>query len=276
MPKINVSPNVEKLHKCPKYKGSGFVPHGRRKQVIMQPEYQGIIDAVTVLAATAAGRDKQIADLQAQVAELSKPKSVTISNIQAAMPETLWYEARDASAPKTGPHGNVTIVPGNPATADFRPIVLASGHSDNCYNLFRLYSQLTPDQKALLEIAKNFSISFDYMFDPLGNVQAGEGDYQIRKSSGVVINVGPQLLPTAGGWIIRGFDYVRKTWVPLGAKANVTTGKPIHLEIQATCDDKVVQFTQVIVDGVASPVTFSHPTSMSTLGQPYINAAFQL
>lgn len=276
MRKINLSPNVEKLHKCPRCKGSGFVPHGRGKKTVMKQEFQKIIDDATAASVLADQQDQKIADLQAQLAAALGPKPVVISNIQAGMPETLWYEARDASAPKTGPHGTVSIVPGSPATADFHPIVLASGHSDNCYNLRRLYPTLTADQKATLETAKSFSISCDYLFDPMASVQAGELDYQIRKSNGVVINVGPQLLPSGGGWQVRGFDFINKGWVPLGAKAPVIPGKPTHLELYATCDDKVVQFTKVVVDGVTTPVTFSHPTSMSTLGQPYCNAAYQL
>ena len=242
----------------------------------MKPEYQKIIDDATAAAQLSDQQDAQIAALRQQIADLTAPKVVTLSNIQAVAPETLWYEARDASAPKTGPHGTVTIIPGSPATADFHPIVLASGHSDNCYNLRRLYPTLTPSQRAIMETATHFTISCDYLLDPLANVQAAELDYQIRKSSGVVINIGPQLLPVTGGWIIRGFDFVKKVWVPLGAKATVTPGKPIHLEIQATCDDKTVQFTEVIVDGVATPTTFSHPVSQSTTGQPYCNAAYQL
>jgi len=275
MPKINVSPNVEKLRKCPKCHGSGFVPHGRRKQANMKPEFQKIIDDATAASALADQQDQKIADLQAQLAAALGPKPVVISNIQAGMPETLWYEARDASAPKTGPHGTVNIVPGSPAVADFRPMNLG-GQSDNVYCLRRLYPTMSADERAIMETAKSFSISCDYLFDPLSSVQAGELDYQIRKSNGVVINVGPQLLPSAGGWQIRGFDFMNKDWVPLGVKAMVTPGKPTHLEVYATCDDKVVRFTKVIADGVTTPVTFSHPVSQSTTGQPYCNAAYQL
>jgi hypothetical protein len=268
---------VQRFVKCPRCHGHGEVPVGRtRKGVVMKPEYQAIVDATQKASDLDDAKDKQIADLQSKLAAATAPKIVTLSNIQSVAPETLWYEARDASAPKTGPHGTVNVVPGNPATANFHPIVLSSGHSDNCYNLRRLYPTLNADQKAILETATKFSISCDYSMDPLASVQAVELDYQIRKSSGVVINVGPQLLPSAGSWIIRGFDFVNKHWVPLGAKAVVTPGKPIHLEIQATCDDKVVQFMQVIVDGVATPVTFSHPVSQDTKGQPYCNAAYQL
>jgi hypothetical protein len=274
MPRINVASNVEKLHKCPRCKGSGFVPHGRRKKAIMKSEYQAIIDATQRASDLDDAKDQQILDLQAQLAAL-KPKSVTLANIQTSMPETLWYEARSPNAPKSGPHGTVTITPGSPATADFHPVNLG-GQSDNCYNLFRLYPQLTADQKSLLETATQFSISCDYLFDPLASVQAGELDYQIRKSSGVVINVGPQLLPIPGGWSIRGFDYVRKVWVPLGVKAAVIPTKPTHLEVYATCDDKTVQFTRVVVDGISSSTSFSHPVSQSATSQPYCNAAYQL
>lgn len=242
----------------------------------MNPTCQQITDLAASINDQLAQKDQAIALLQQQVADLSKPQPVVISNIQAVMPETLWYEARDASAPKTGPHGTISIVPSNPATVDFRPIRIDGIHTDNCYCLRRLYSTLTSAQKATLETAKEFSLSCDYLFNPLANVQAGELDYQIRKSSGVVINIGPQLLPTSRGWMIRGFDFVNKDWVPLGVKASVIPTKPTHLELYATCDDKVVQFTRVVVDGISSPVTFSHPTSMSAPGQPYINAAFQL
>src|SRR5580765_1102721 len=275
--------NVQKMRKCPTCHGHGEVPYGRRKKDFMKPEYQKIIDDATAASTLADQQDQLIAKLQQQIADLTAPKVVTISNIQSVMPETLWYEARDASAPKTGPHGTVTIVPRSPATADFHPIVLASGHSDNCYNLRRLYPTLTAAEKAIMETATKFSISCDYIFDPLSSVQAGELDNQYRKSNGVVINIGPQLLPVAGGWLVRGFDFVNKNWVPLGVKASVTPGKPTHLEVYATCDDKVVQFTRVVVDGVSTPVTFSHPTGISRdkngvviTGQPYANAAYQL
>lgn len=275
MPRINLSPNVEKLHKCPRCKGSGLVPYRRRKKDFMVPEIQKIIDAANAASALVDQQNQQIAKLQQQIADLTAPKVVTLSNIQSVMPETLWYEARSPGSPKTGPHGTVTIVPGSPATADFHPVNLG-GPSDNVYCLFRLYPTLTPAQRQVMETATKFSISCDYAMDPLTSVQAVELDYQIRKSNGVVINVGPQLLPISGGWIIRGFDYVKKDWEPLGVKAVVTPGRPIHLELQATCDDKVVQFTKVIVDGVETPVTFSHPVSMSLTGQPYCNAAAQL
>jgi len=268
--------NVQKMRKCPRCNGHGEIPYGRRKKEFVKPEFQKIIDDATAAAALADAQDQQIAALKQQIAELTAPKVVTISNIQSVMPETLWYEARSPGSPKTGPHGTVAIVPGSPATADFKPTKLVGGESDNVYCLRRLYSTLTSDQKSLMETAKNFSISCDYIFDPLANVQAGELDYQIRKSNGVVINIGPQLLPITGGWVIRGFDYVKKVWIPLGVKATVTAGKPTHLQLDATCDDKTVQFTQVIVDGVATPVTFSHPVSQSTTNQPYCNAAYQL
>lgn len=242
----------------------------------MRQEIQKIIDAANAAGTVADAQDQQIAQLKQQIADLTAPKVATISDIQAVAPETLWYEARSPGAPKTGPHGTVTIVTGSPATADFRPVKLASGDSDNCYNLRRLYPTLTPAQRTTLETASKFSIGCDYMMEPLASVQAVELDYQIRKSSGVVINVGPQLLPITGGWIIRGFDYVNKKWVPLGATAKPQPGKMIHLEVAATCDDKTVQFTSVTVDGVVTPVTFSHPVSQSTTGQPYCNAAYQL
>jgi hypothetical protein len=117
----------------------------------------------------------------------------------------------------------------------------------------------------------------------MASVQAAELDNQYRKSNGVVINIGPQLLPVAGGWIVRGFDYVNKVWVPLGVKANVIPGKATHLEVYATCDDKVVQFTKIVVDGITTPTNFSHPIGISKdkngvviTGQPYANGAFQL
>jgi hypothetical protein len=220
---------------------------------------------------------QQITTLQKQVADLTAAAGiVTISEIQAVMPEQLWYEARSASSPKTGPHGTVTVTPGAPATADFHPVVLADKSSDNVYLLRRLYSTLTAAQKLIMETATKFSISCDYMFDPLASVQAGELDYQIRKSDGTVINVGPQLFPSAGSWQLRGFDFVKKSWVALGVTAKPTPGKMIHIEIQATCDGKTVQFVQVIVDGTATPVAFSHPVTMDVKGQPYCNAAWQL
>lgn len=267
--------NVQKMRKCPKCHGSGEVPYGRKRKDFVRPEIQKIIDDAAVAGNIVDAQDALIVQLKQQIADLTAPKPVAIAQIQAVMPETLWYEARSPGAPKTGPHGTITIAPGSPATADFHPVNIG-GQSDNVYCLRRLYSTLTAAQRSIMETAKSFSISCDYLFDPLASVQAGELDYQIRKSSGVVINIGPQLLPQSGGWIVRGFDYINKDWIPLGVKAMPQPGKMIHLELDATCDDKIVQFTSVAVDGVITPVTFNHPVSMSTAGQPYINAAYQL
>lgn len=240
----------------------------------------GITQAQADLIMAAAldeAKDTQITTLTRQVADLTAAaSSVTLTGIQSAMPETLWYEARSAGAPKTGPHGTITIIPGSPATADFHPVKLAGGQSDNVYCLSRLYPRLMPMQRAIMETATKFIISCDYMLSPLASVQAAELDYQIRKSNGTVINVGPQLIPDGLSWQVRGFDFVKKSWVPLGVKASPSAGKTTHLEVSATCDGKIVQFTQVVVDGVVTPVTFSHPVTMDKTGAPYINAAYQL
>lgn len=230
---------------------------------------------------TILGLQKDVSDMTITAFELmSKFKhlqnKVTIVGIQAMVPETLWYEARSAGAPKTGPHGTVLIKPGSPATADFHPVVLPGNQSDNCYNLQRLYSKLTGEQKTALEQATEFTISCDVALDPLVNVQAFELDYQPRKSSGVVINVGLQILGSASSWQVRLFDYVNKDWVPVGAKVTPKAGILTHVEVSAVCDDKVVQFISVGVDKITTPVTFSHPVSMSILNSPYLNAAYQL
>jgi len=216
---------------------------------------------------------KQVKDLTNQLAQAKR--LVKLSNIQAIQPtDVLWYEARSASAPKTGPHGTVTISIGEPAVVDFHPIVIDGKNSDNVYCLRRVYSYLTHDQQAILETAKQFSIGCIVALNPLANVQAFEWDYQVRKSSGVVINVGLQLLPDG---TLRGFDYVKKDWVQLGPKVNLVTATPITIEVDATTDDSVVQFNQVVTNGVATPVTFSHPTTpTSVLNNPYFNCAYQL
>jgi len=234
--------------------------------------------------ATLLALQKENSDLKQQIADMQKPKVVKILNIQSVAPETLWYEARSPGSPKTGPHGTITIVPGSPATADFHPMKLAGSESDNCYNLRRMYGDRTDEEKLILETATKFSMACDWMLDPLSNVQAAELDFQTRKKTGVVINIGPQLLPDGkGGWSMRGFDFINKGWVPLGVKANPKPGIPIRIQVDATCDDKTVQFTQILLDGVAFPVNFSHPTGISKdqkgnviTGAPYINAAYQL
>lgn len=220
--------------------------------------------------------NQTIVALQKQIADLTPAKSVTLSDIQAVAPETLWFQARSAGAPKTGPHGTITIAPGSPATADFHPVKLAGGHSDNVYCLRRLYPTLTPDQKAALEAATKFNVGCDVALDPLASAQAFELDYQIRKSDGVVINVGLQLVPAGTGWQLRGFDFVKKDWEPIGAKVTPKAGTLVHIEVSATCDGKTVQFVQVIADGATTPVTFNHPVSQSTKGAPYLNCAYQL
>lgn len=220
-----------------------------------------------------------LVDTQAQVKDLTTKltqtkRLVKLQNIQAIQPtDVLWYEARSANAPKTGPHGTILISVGEPTTADFHPIVLDGKNSDNVYCLRRVYNYLTHDQQAILETAKQFSIGCTVSLNPLSNVQAFEWDYQIRKSSGVVINVGLQLLPDG---TLRGFDYVKKDWEQLGPKINLVTATPITIEIDATTDDSIVQFNQVVTNGVATNVTFSHPVSNSIPNSPYINCAYQL
>lgn len=214
---------------------------------------------------------QQLSDANKQLA-LAK-NWVTLQNIQTVMPEQLWYEARDASAPKTGPHGTVNISVGEPATFDFHPIVLPSGHSDNVYCLWRRYPYLTRSQKTSLETATNFSMSDIISLDPLANVQAAEWDYQIRKSNGIVINVGMQLLPDG---TLRAFNFVTKDWEQLGHKINLVNASPNAFRVDATSDDKIVQFTKVIVNDIETAVTYSHPTtSTNVLNNPYFNCAKQ-
>jgi hypothetical protein len=212
--------------------------------------------------------------LNKQIIENSDLKGkVTLRNIQSVQPETLWYEARSANAPKTGPHGTVAIRLGEPAIADFRPVVLDGKNSDNIYCLNRRYNYLTPAEKLIMEQASKFSVGCTVSLDPLANVQAFEWDYQIRKSSGVVINVGLQLLPDG---TLRGFHFVKKDWEQLGPKVNLITAKPITIEVDATSDDLNVQFTQVVTDGVVTALTFNHPVSKDIVNSPYFNCAYQL
>ena len=53
-------------------------------------------------------------------------------------------------------------------------------------------------------------------------------------------------------------------------------GTPIAVMIEATCDDKIVQFTQATVDAKVMPVTLSHPVSADAKNSPYCRAAYQL
>jgi hypothetical protein len=228
-----------------------------------------------------AAKDAQIADLQKQISDLkSSSKTVTISGIQAVQPEILYYEARSANAPRTGPHGIVTLALGEPTVADFRPVVVQTPdgvrHSDNAYLLSRKYPTLTQAQKDIMELATQFSVGCDVGLNPLSSVQDFEWDYQIRKSNGVLINVGLQLHPEGSGWQLRGFDYVSKKWVPLGAYATPVAGKSNTISVSATCDGLLVKFTAVKIDGKDVPVSFSHPITMDKLNAPYCNCAYQL
>jgi len=279
MPRINVSPNVEKLRKCPRCRGSGFVPYRRRKQDFMVPEIQKIIDDANAASALVDQKDQQIASLQKQIADLKnppKPKLVTLSSIQTVAPkQQYWYEARSAGDPKTGPHGTATILSGEPAVVDFHPVNLG-GPSDNVYLPREMYATLSPDERLLLETATKFSIACTWLVDNWAAPQALELDYQIRKSSGVLINIGLQFIPLGGSWTLRGFDYVGRAWISMIGGITPKAGVPIAVKIEATCDDKVVQFTQATVDAKVMPVTLSHPVSADTKGSPYCRAAYQL
>jgi hypothetical protein len=244
----------------------------------MDPVLQPVSDkldnqsaAITTLQLQTQSLESQVANLTSQ---LNNVGTVVISNIQAGKPETLWYEARSASAPKTGPHGTVNITPGNICTADFHPISLPNNQSDNCYNLYRLYPTLTPIQKAILEAATKLSVGYviDSIYPSVSSMQAVELDYQIRKSSGVVINIGLQLLPDG---TLRVFDFVNKAWEAVGPKVTFGTSR-ISLRLNATCDNQNVKFTSVTVNDVDQPISLSHPTSKDTTLNPYFNTAFQL
>ena len=127
-----------------------------------------------------------------------------------------------------------------------------------------------------METAKNFSISCTWLVDNWAAPQALELDYQIRKSSGVLINIGLQFIPLGNSWFLRGFDYVGKKWVAMATSKPPQPGVPIAVGVEATCDDKVVQFMRVLIDGVPTNVNLSHPVSADAKGSPYLRAASQL
>lgn len=220
----------------------------------------------------------QIAALQQQIADLT-PKSVTLSNIQKIMPESqpsdnalgLWYVARSQGAPKTGPHGTVSVTTGGITVVDFKPVNLG-GQSDNVYCLVRKYPGLSDAEKAMMETAGKFSIGCPVILDPLTSVQAFEWDYQIRKSNGVRLNVGLQMLPDG---TLRAYT-PGANWTALGPKAKILSGVPVTIRVNATCDDKLVRFTEVMINDVATPVNFSHPVTPDKPGAPYLNVAYQL
>lgn len=253
---------------------------------IATDEAQIAADAATHAAdqATIAADETTIAKDEDTIAALTPRPVVTITGIQTVLPEKasdgslgLWYEARSAGAPKTGPHGSINVTVGEPAVDDFHPVALASGSSDNVYLLRRLYPTFSDLQKQILETARFFSIGCKVSLQPLANVQAFELDYQIRKSNGVVIEIGGQLLPDG---TLRAFDYVKKVWVALGPKIDLSSmaslDYPVEILIEATCDDKTVTFISVSVNGQKFQVTLSHPVTATTvLNSPYCNAARQ-
>lgn len=242
----------------------------------MKPEYQVIIDAVTKASDLDDAKDQQIVQLKQQIAELTKPKVVTLSSIQSVVPpKQYWYEARSQNDPHTGPHGTATITPGEPAVIDFHPVNLG-GPSDNVYLPREMYATLSAEERAILETASKFSIGCTWLVDNWQAPQALELDYQIRKSSGVLINIGLQFIPIMGTWQLRGFDFVAKKWVTMMASKPPQPGVPISVAVEATCDDKVVQFTRVLIDGVSTNVNLSHPVSIEVKASPYCRAACQL
>ena len=184
--------------------GHGFVPHGRRKQEFVRPEVQKIIDDASAAGAVVDAQDQLITQLKQQIADLTKPKAVTLSGIQIVAPQKqYWYEARSQNDPHTGPHGTATILSGEPAVVDFHPVNLG-GPSDNVYLPREMYATLSPAERLLMETAKNFSIGCTWLVDNWQAPQALELDYQIRKSSGVLINIGLQFIPLGGSWTLGG------------------------------------------------------------------------
>lgn len=265
---------VQRFIKCPKCHGHGEVPAGRTRRNRMKPEYQAIIDATTKASDLDDAKDKQIADLQAKLDALT-PKMVTLASVQKTMPGIFWYEARSKNDPHTGPHGTVTIVPGEPATADFHPVNLG-GPSDNVYLPVNKYPTLSDAEKTLMESALKFSIGCDWLVNDWSAPQALELDYQIQKVSGILINIGLQFIRIGSSWILRGFDYVNGNWVPLVGGITPTPGKPVSVKIEATCDDKTVTFTQVTIDGKVSPVSLNHLVTLQPKGKPECRVAWQL
>lgn len=242
----------------------------------MIPEIQKIIDDATAAAAVVDGLKAEIVTLQQRIADLTRPKVVTLASIQTVAPQRqYWYEARSAGDPHTGPHGTATILSGEPAVVDFHPVNLG-GPSDNVYLPREMYATLSAEERATLEVATKFSIGCTWLVDNWAAPQALELDYQIRKSSGVLINIGLQFIPLGGSWFLRGFDYVNSKWVSMTGGITPKAGIPISITVSATCDDKTVQFTNVIVDSTVTPVAISHPVSTEVKASPYIRAAYQL
>jgi hypothetical protein len=244
----------------------------------MKPEYQAIVDAVTNVSNLDDAKDQLIIQLKQKIADLTPPtpKIVTLSSIQAVKPDNqYWYQARSQNDPHTGPHGTATITPGEPTAVDFHPVNLG-GPSDNVYLPREMYSTLTPAERLIMETASKFSIGCTWLVDNWASPQALELDYQIRKSSGVLINIGLQFIPQGSSWFLRGFDFVGKKWVQMTGGISPKSGTAIAVGIEATCDDKTVQFTRVLIDGNPTPVTLSHPVSTDQKGSPYCRAAYQL
>ena len=221
--------------------------------------------------------ESQVASLQDQIANMPKP-IVTIPHIQVLPVDKekdgstgLWYAARSAGAPRTGPHGKVTCSMTEPSVDLFQPTNIAP-HSDNVYLLARLYPSFTADQKSLLESAASFTIGCSLTVDTPASVQQLELDMQARFSSGAIANFGFAWQPDGDTFL---FDYVGKKWVGTAVKIPMPANTPTSILLKATCDGKVVAFTELVAGGVSNPLNFSHPVTMDKPGAPYFNVARQ-
>jgi hypothetical protein len=199
------------------------------------------------------------------------PTGVTLSHIQLTAPEMLWYEARSASAPKTGPHGTIVCSNLEPSIDNFKPVNLG-GSSDNVYLLNRLYPGFNTSQQAIFVKATKFSIGATFSVDKPSNVQQLELDMQFRWGSGVLVNMGFAWQPNGSMYL---FDYVGKHWIKQTPMYVMAANEATRFVIEATCDGKNVQFTQLLVNGEGVGLTYSHPVSLSNTNAPYFNVARQ-
>lgn len=173
--------------------------------------------------------------------------------IQNAPFELLWGVGRTHPIQNPPIHGTATWTQGEPSVLDYKPVAIA-GDRDNLYALRELGSYL-PDFSA----ATSFTESEIYTVSDITAPEALEVDWHMQaKGSTQIANPGLQLLSGKPNWQVRGFDYIRKTWVPL----NVTfPGTSLASGMQFGATYKLINgqlvFVEVDINGLKFPVTFS-------------------
>ena len=226
---------------------------------------------------TIQNQQDQINSLEDQIANTPTKTRYLITKIGMLQPEVLWYVGRSAGAPHTGPHGTENVTLGDPITFDFHPVVLVGGQSDNIYNLWRFANYIPPD---VLKAATKFAMNFTFKLNPLNAVQAFESDFQ-RQLGTVVNNFGLQFLP-GNPWIVRGFDYAARAWVPLPgvtiSVADMANPVVIRGEFSTDAGNTQSNFDKIIINGQSFTPGISHKVGSKGTDPNHLeyNCAIQL